>query len=107
MPTHSISERRCFASSGSSIGWVVNQKCSFTYSDGLRLRCGTSSRNFSKCWSIRQVAEGIQLKPWKGFERVVGAHARDETLRQVRRHRIVALELPVRIIGREQEHLFR
>ncbi len=26
MPTHSISERRCFASSGSSIGWVVNQE---------------------------------------------------------------------------------
>ena len=63
MPTHSISERRCFASSGSSIGCVVNQKCSFTYSDGLRLRCGTSSRNFSKCWSMRQIVDGIQPKP--------------------------------------------
>ena len=63
MPTHSISERRCFASSGSSIGWVVNQKCSFTYSDGRRFRCGTSLRNRSKCWSIRHIVDEIQPKP--------------------------------------------
>src|SRR5258705_8073159 len=44
-------------------GWVVNQKCSRTYSDGRRLRCGTSSRKRSKCWSIRHIADEIQPKP--------------------------------------------
>ena len=48
---------------------------------------------------------GRELQPRKGFKRIVGAHARDETGRQMRRHRIVAVELPVRVVGREQEHL--
>src|SRR6476660_9386959 len=48
---------------------------------------------------------GGKLQPRKGFKRIIGAHARDDTIRQMRRHRIVAVELPVRIVGREQEHL--
>src|SRR6266700_8249023 len=41
----------------------------------------------------------------KGFKRIVGTHARYDTGRQMRRYRVVAVELPVRIIRREQEHL--
>src|SRR6185503_13463543 len=46
-----------------------------------------------------------ELQPRKSFKRVVGTHPRDDAGRQMWRHRIVAVELPVRIIGREQEHL--
>src|ERR1700676_1432283 len=46
-----------------------------------------------------------ELHARKGFQRVFFTHARDDTLRQMRRHRVVAVELPVRIIGRKQEHL--
>src|SRR5882724_3776736 len=49
----------------------------------------------------------VEFQSRKGFKRIVGAHARDETFWQARRHRIVALELPVRVIGREQEHFLR
>src|SRR3954469_2011333 len=45
-----------------------------------------------------------QLKPRKSLQRIVGAHAGDQTGRKMRRDRVVAIELPVRVIGREQEH---
>src|SRR6202012_4339530 len=47
----------------------------------------------------------IQFQPRKGFQRIVGTHTRHDALRQMRRYRVVAVELPVRIIRREQEHL--
>src|ERR1700749_84974 len=47
----------------------------------------------------------IELQPREGFQRIVGAHARPDGLRQRRRGGIVAAELPMRVIGREQEHL--
>src|SRR5260370_23168369 len=46
-----------------------------------------------------------ELQPRKGFERIVGTHTRYQAGRQMRRHRVVAVELPVRIVGGEQEHL--
>src|SRR6476661_4190421 len=46
-----------------------------------------------------------ELQPREGFERVISAHSRNDTRRQMRRHRIVTVELPVRIVGRKQEHL--
>ena len=49
--------------SGSSIGWVVTQTCSRTYSDGARFRCGTSSRRCFQCLSSRQHSAGSQAKP--------------------------------------------
>ena len=36
---------------------------------------------------------------------IVRAHARSDAGGQMRRHRIVTVELPVRIVGRKQEHL--
>src|SRR3954447_21827159 len=48
-----------------------------------------------------------ERQPRKRLQRVVDAHLRDNAIRKVRRDRIVAVELPVRIVGREQEHLFR
>src|SRR5579883_823288 len=48
-----------------------------------------------------------QRKPRKGFKRVVGTHARDDAGWQIRRYRVITVELPVRIIGRKQEHPVR
>src|SRR6266446_9625123 len=48
-----------------------------------------------------------EREPRKGFKRIVGTHARYDIGRQMRRYRVVAVKLPVRIIGREQEHLVR
>src|SRR5580704_10973369 len=49
----------------------------------------------------------IQFQPRESLQRIVRAHARYDVRRQMRRQRIVAVELPVRIVGREQEHFFR
>src|SRR5437879_6357452 len=56
---------------------------------------------------LTSLSSRVELQSRECFKRIIGAHARDETLRQVRRHGIVALELPMRIVGRKQEHLFR
>ena len=52
MPVNSSACTSCSGSSGSSIGCVVNQKCSRKSSDGLRSRCGTSSRMADHAASI-------------------------------------------------------
>src|SRR5262245_58304500 len=46
-----------------------------------------------------------ELQPRKGLERIVDAHARHDVFRQMRRDGVVAVELPMRIVRREQEHL--
>src|SRR5229473_8354121 len=46
-----------------------------------------------------------EREPRKGFKRIVGAHPRDQACGEMRRYRVVAVELPVRIIRREQKHL--
>src|ERR1700736_114732 len=48
-----------------------------------------------------------ERQPRKRFKRIVGAHPRHQAGGQMRRYRVVAVELPVRIIRREQEHLVR
>src|SRR5882724_13174529 len=48
-----------------------------------------------------------EREPRKGFKRIVGTHARYDTCRQIRRYRVIAVELPVRVIGGEQEHPVR
>src|SRR5882757_1792865 len=69
--------------------------------------CSSSGRSMTSL--MRSSFESKTLcgesKPRKGFKRIVGAHARYDTGRQMRRYRVVAVELPVRIIRREQEHL--
>ena len=37
--------------------------CSRTYSDGCRVRCGTSSRSRCQCLSIRHISDGSQPNP--------------------------------------------
>ena len=54
---------RCRGSGGSSIGCVVTHRCSRTYSDGRRVRCGTSSARRAPCLSIRHISEGSHPKP--------------------------------------------
>src|SRR4051794_37858637 len=46
-----------------------------------------------------------KLEPRKRFERIILAHPRDDMVRQMRRYRVVAIELPVRIVGGKQQHL--
>src|ERR1700722_1732636 len=48
-----------------------------------------------------------EREPRKGFQRIVRTHARNNTRGQMRRYRVVAVELPVRIIRREQQHPVR
>ena len=62
-PIQSMTWRRSSGFGGSSIGCVVYQMCSRTYSDGGRLTCGTSSRMRAQCWSRRQHSDGTQAKP--------------------------------------------
>ena len=55
--------RNCSGRGGSSIGWVVSQKCSAKYSDGCRLRCGTSRFSFFQAESSRHASGGSQANP--------------------------------------------
>ncbi|OLT02037.1 hypothetical protein BJF90_04420 [Pseudonocardia sp. CNS-004] len=41
----------------------MNHTWSRTYSDGRRVRCGTSSDRRAQCLSIRHITEGTQPKP--------------------------------------------
>src|SRR5438309_9697551 len=68
--------------------------------------CSSSGRSMTSLMrsSFESHTLGGKFQPRKSFKRIIGAHARDQTRRQMRRDRIVAVELPVRIIRREQEH---
>src|SRR5712664_4590126 len=48
-----------------------------------------------------------EREPRKCFKRIVGTHARYDACRQMRRYRVIAVELPMWVIGGEQEHLVR
>src|SRR3982075_728526 len=50
---------------------------------------------------------GGEREPRKGFERIIIAHACHQAFGQMRRDGVVAVELPMRIIGGEQEHPVR
>jgi len=50
-------------SSGSSIGWVVNQTCSRTISDGRRSIGGVSSRSSSQALSSDQMSGADHATP--------------------------------------------
>src|ERR1700728_1687103 len=67
------------------------------------LRMGRSMTSLMR--SSLVLCSGGKFQPRKGFKRIVGTHTRNDTGRQMRRHRVVAVELPVRIIRREQKHL--
>src|SRR5258705_11092577 len=58
---------------------------------------------------LLRISESLcgELQPRKSLKRIIRAHARNQSGRQMRRYRVVAVELPMRIIGREQEHLVR
>src|SRR5580693_1685867 len=68
--------------------------------------CSSTGRSMTSLMRF-SLGSGLcgEFQPRKGFKRIVFTHARNETGGQMRRDRVVAVELPVRIIGREQEHL--
>src|SRR5579872_5241507 len=65
--------------------------------EGAQLRFDSYRTSF-------HLALGGERKPRKCFKRIVGTHARNDLRRQMRRYRVITVELPVRIIGCEQEH---
>src|SRR6202158_6429598 len=69
--------------------------------------CSSTGRSMTSL--MRSSLGGLcgERKPRKGFKRIIGTHARYDTGRQMRRYRVIAVELPVRVIGREQEHFVR
>src|ERR1700687_4813654 len=69
--------------------------------------CSSTGRSMTSL--MRSSLGGLcgEAQPRKGFKRIIGTHARYDAGRQMRRYRVIAVELPVRIIGREQEHLVR
>src|SRR5258707_5647500 len=66
-----------------------------------------SSRGRSMTSLMRSSLGGLcgEAQPRKGFKRIVGTHARYDTGRQMRRYRVVTVELPVLVIGGKQDHL--
>src|SRR5438046_158353 len=68
--------------------------------------CSSSGRSMTSLMrsSFESHTLGGKFQPRKSFKWIIGAHARDQARRQMWRDRIVAVELPVRIIRREQEH---
>src|SRR6476619_5308364 len=67
--------------------------------------CSSSGRSMTSL--MRSSFGGLcgEAQPRKGFKRIVGTHARNDSGRPIWRYRVVAVELPVRVVRRKQEHL--
>src|SRR6202163_2172089 len=69
----------------------------------LRVPAGNSRKLAITCFAM--VLRGLLGETAKGRERVVAPDLAVQLLRNSRRHDVVAVELPVGKIGREQQHI--
>src|SRR6185437_13834857 len=73
-------------------------------STSLRLPAGKSRKGAMTCLAMRSLAHR-RREPAVGRERVVETNLAVQLFRNAGRHRLVAVELPVREIGRVKQHV--